>query len=98
MIFSFNNICDNKEEIILNKYINTINNIKENLQNILNCISDFLNKEKEKNENKNEEAFIDFYKIKSEIIKNTKEIISFYFLMKINFEFKKKMFFFINIC
>ena len=98
MIFTFDNICDNKEEIISNKCLNTINNIEENLQNILNCISDFLNKEKEKNENKNEEAFMDFYKIKTEIIKNTKEIISFYLLSEnFNFEFKKtKCYFFTN--
>ena len=98
MIFTFDNICDNKEEIISKKCINTINNIEENLQNILNCICDFLNKEKEKNENKNEEAFMDFYKIKSEIIKNTKEIISFYLLSEnFNFEFKKtKCSFFTN--
>ena len=100
MIFTFDNICDNKEEIISKKCLNTINNIEDNLQNLLNCINDFLNKEKEneKNENEDKEVYMDFYKIKSEIIKNTKKIISFYLLNKnLNFEFKKtKCSFFTN--
>ena len=100
MIFTFDNICDNKEEIISKKCLNTINNIEDNLQNLLNCINDFLNKEKENetNENEDKEVYMDFYKIKSEIIKNTKEIISFYLLSEnFNFEFKKtKCSFFTN--
>ena len=98
MIFTFDTICDNKEEIISKKCLNTINNIESNLKNLLNSINLFFNGEKEKNENENKESFMDFYKIKSEIIKNTKEIISFYLLSEnFNFEFKKtKCSFFTN--
>ena len=43
MIFTFDTICDNKEEIISKKCLNTINNIESNLKNLLNSINIFFN-------------------------------------------------------
>ena len=97
MIFTFDTICDNKEEIISKKCLNTINNIESNLKNLLNSINLFFNGEKEKNE-ENKELNMECYKLKEQIIKNTKEILSFYLLSQnFNFEFKKiKCAFFTN--